>query len=171
MPTSRAAGDRGDRAAHPDQRQAAVLALFFSVILFGVPLGVISAVRQNTLARLRAARRQSQRPVAALVLARPADPDGVRALVRLDPDLHQRPAPTASWRSSAAQHPGGRGGLPQFGADHAADALVDAGSAAPGLHPHRARQGRLRARRSTTSTRCATRCCRSSPSSASRRPS
>ena len=42
-----AAGDRGDRAAHPDQRQARRLALLFSV-LFGVPFGVISAVRQNT---------------------------------------------------------------------------------------------------------------------------
>ena len=39
-------------------------------------------------ARLRAARGQPQRAVAAVVLARPADPDGVRALFRLDPDLH-----------------------------------------------------------------------------------
>ena len=39
-------------------------------------------------ARLRAARDQPLRAVAAVVLARPADPDGVRALFRLDPDLH-----------------------------------------------------------------------------------
>ena len=38
-------------------------------------------------ARLRAAGRQPQRAVAALVLARAADPDGVRAVVRLDSDL------------------------------------------------------------------------------------
>ena len=36
-----------------------------------------------------------------------------------------------------------RGRLPQFGADHAAHPLLDAGGAAPGLYPHRARQGRL----------------------------
>ena len=45
----------------------------------------------------------------------------------------------------ALQHPGRGGRLSLLGADHAADALLDAGSAAPGLHPHRAREGRLRA--------------------------
>ena len=53
----------------PVTAKLAVLALVFSV-LFGVPLGVISAVRQNTAARLCAARGQPERPVAALVLAR-----------------------------------------------------------------------------------------------------
>ena len=48
--------------------------------LIGVPLGVISAVQAEHAARLCAARGQPERPVAAVVLARPADPDGVRAL-------------------------------------------------------------------------------------------
>ena len=43
----------------------------------------------------------------------------------------------------AVQHPGGGGRLSLLGAGHAPDALLDAGSAAAGLHPHRARQGRL----------------------------
>ena len=136
-------------------------------MLFGVPLGVISAVRQNTRARLRAARDQPERPVAAVVLARAAHPDGVRALVRLDPDLHEHARePLAG--AGAAQHPGRRGRLPQLRADHAADALVHAGGAAPGLHPHRARQGRVRDRGQLRPRAAQRACCRSSPSSASR---
>ena len=45
----------------------------------------------------------------------------------------------------------------------AAHPLLDAGGAAPGLHPHRARQGRLRDARSIIATRCGTPCCPSSP--------
>ena len=65
-------------------------------------------------ARLRAAGDQPERPVAAVVLARAADPDGVRALVRLDPDLQEHagslwqelallsiPAAAVGFRSSA----------------------------------------------------------------------
>ena len=140
-------------------------------VLFGVPLGVISAVRQNTRARLRAARGQPQRAVDAVVLARAADPDGVRALFR----LRSRSTPTRRRRfwddAPAVQRAGGGGRLPHLGADHAADALVDAGGAAAGLHPHRARQGRVRAKSVNFIMRCATPCCRSSPSSASRRRS
>ena len=97
-------------------------------------------------ARLFPARAQSQRPVAALLLARPAGADGVRALVRHDPDLHQRAARLPAG-GRAAGHPGRRGGLPKFGADHAAHALVHARGHAPGLHPHGALQGRLEHRR------------------------
>ena len=146
----------------PITAKLAGLALSFAV-LFGVPLGVISAVRQNTRARLCAARRQPERAVDAVVLARPADPDGVRrtgsARSRSTPTRRRR-----FWNALALlQHSGGGGRLPHLGADDAADALLDAGGAAPGLHPHRARQGRLRARPSIIITRCATRCCRSSP--------
>ena len=155
----------------PITARLAGLALVFS-ILFGVPLGVISAVRQNTRPGLCAAGRQPERAVDAGVLARPADPDGVRRRHR-HASRSTAPTPEPFWPDSLLMYSGAgrRGRLPQLGADHAADALVDAGGAAPGLHPHRALQGRLRRRRSTTTTRCATRCCRSSPSSASRRRS
>ena len=63
-------------------------------------------------ARLRPARRQPERPVAALVLARPVDPDGVRLPVRIDADLQSKseePGPRLSrsiafrrWRSAFA---------------------------------------------------------------------
>ena len=165
-----AAGDRGDRAAHPDQRQAgrhgAVLRRHDRRAARRHQRGAAEHA-----ARLLPARAQSQRPVAAVVLARPAGADGVRQLVRLDPDLQQRAARPSGRSSGCSAIPAAVVGLPQLGADHAADALVDARGAAPGLHPHRALQGRLADRRSTTTTRCATRCCRWSPSSASRRRS
>ena len=72
----------------PITAKLAGLALLFSIV-FGVPLGVISAVKQNTRARLRLAGGQPERAVDAGVLARAADPDGVRALFRHDPDLHR----------------------------------------------------------------------------------
>ena len=55
----------------PITAKLAGLALAFS-ILFGVPLGVISAVRAEHAARLRIEGGQSERAVDALVLARPA---------------------------------------------------------------------------------------------------
>ena len=86
-----AAGDRGDRAAHPDQRQAAP----DGAVLLGDPRRAVRRDQRGAAehdARLFPARPQSQRAVAAVLLARPAGPDGVRALVRHDPDLHQRAA-------------------------------------------------------------------------------
>ncbi len=84
------AGAAGDRAAHPDHRQAR-----------RARARVLDAVRRAARrhqrgaaelgARLCAARGQPERTVDAVVLARAADPDGLRRLVRLDPDLH-RPA-------------------------------------------------------------------------------
>ena len=53
----------------PITAKLAGLALCFS-ILFGVPLGVISAVKQNSRARLCVAGGQPQRAVDAVVLAR-----------------------------------------------------------------------------------------------------
>ena len=153
----------------PISAKLAGMALFFAVLL-GVPLGVISAVRQNT------GLDYFLRVVSLSGLSLPSFWLGLLVLMAsvhwfgIDPDLRQQPARLLAGRRHA--RPAGRGGgLPQFGADHAADALVDAGGAAPGLYPHRALQGRLRTTRSTTTTRCATRCCRSSPSSASRRRS
>ena len=97
----------------PVTAKLALLALVFST-LFGVPLGVLERGAAEHLARLRAAGDKSERPVAALVLAGAADPDGVRALVRLDPDLPEHtdsiwqelallsiPAAAVGFRSSA----------------------------------------------------------------------
>ena len=155
--------------AFPSPPSSPALALFFSVLL-GVPLGVISAVRQNT------ALDYVLRVVSLSGLSLPSFWLGLLILMGFVHYLGWIPIYTEQAgeplaRAGAAQHPGGRGRLPRLGADHAADALLHAGGAAPGLHPHRARQGRLARPPSTTITRCATRCCRSSPSSASRRRS
>jgi peptide/nickel transport system permease protein len=121
-----------------------------SAKLAGLALAVRGAVRHSARrdlggaaehgARLRAARGESERPVAAVVLARAADPDGVRALFRLDPDLHDA-AQDAVGRAACSTASGRRSRFPLLGADDAADALLDARSAAAGLHPHRAREG------------------------------
>ena len=86
------------------------------------------------------ARGQPQRPVDAGVLARPADPDGLRRVFGSCPSTSD-PQVSGTLDLLACRR-GGR--FSQLGADHAAHALVDAGSAAAGLHPHRARQGRHR---------------------------
>ncbi len=96
-------------------------------------------------ARLCPAPGQPQRIVAALVLARPADPDGVGIAVRHHADLQSQSEDLVRGDRDLLR-PGDGGGLSQRGPDHAHHALLDAGGAAPGLHPHRARQGRLRVR-------------------------
>ena len=102
-------------------------------------------------ARLCAARRQPERAVAAGVLARPVDPDGVGRDVRGNSDLQSEPAEL--WRGRRDLLRAGHGGwLPQRRAGDADHPLFDAGDIAAGLHPNRPRQGRLRERRSTTTT-------------------
>ncbi len=98
------------------------------------------------------AHRQPQRPVAAVVLARPVDPDGVGVAVRDHADL-QSQSQDLDRGDRDLLRSGDGGGLPQLRADHAHHALLDAGNPAPGLHPHRARQGRLRMPRSITAMR------------------
>ena len=95
----------------PITARLAAFALLFSASI-GIPLGVISAVKQGSKLDYVAARGQPQRPVAALVLARPADPDGVRRDVRQHPDLQSESAnvwrdvldllPARRWRSPSA---------------------------------------------------------------------
>ena len=80
---------RGDPAAHPGHGQAR-----------SAGAGLLDAVRRAARrgergapeygARLCAAGRESERAIAAVLLARPAHPDGVRALVRLDSDLQEQ---------------------------------------------------------------------------------
>ena len=82
------AGHRRDPAAHPGHGQARRP----GAVLLRADRRAARRDQRGAPehdARLCAARDQLERPVAALVLAGPADPDGVRALVRLDPDLQE----------------------------------------------------------------------------------
>ena len=154
-----AAGGGGDPAAHPGHRAARRAGRCCSRSMLGVPLGVISAVRQNT------ALDYVLRLVSLSGLSLPsfwlgaADHDGLRPLVRLHPDLW-RARRRRSGRLGDVRAAGRRGRLPQLRAHHAADPLLDAGGAAAGLHPHRALQGRAGELGQLPTTRCATRCCR-----------
>ena len=94
----------------PITAKLAGLALLFSASI-GIPLGVHQRRASGHKARLHASRRQPQRPVAALVLARPADPDGLGVVVRHDADLQSEPddwtkpsrsTPCRRWRSASA---------------------------------------------------------------------
>src|SRR4029078_8931615 len=81
--------------------------------------------------------------LASVLLAGAADPDGVRAFSRMDsavPELARQPREG----NRAAVHSARAGRFSQLGAGDAADALVDARGAAAGLHPHGARERRLR---------------------------
>ena len=94
-------------------------------------------------ARLCPAHRQPERAVAALVLARAADPDGVGLAVRIDADLQSESENLGRGvRDLLRSGDGGR--LSQRRADDAHHPLLDAGNPAAGLYPHRPRQGRLR---------------------------
>ena len=127
----------------PITARLAGLALLFSAAI-GIPLGVISAVQPGHAARLCAAGRQPERPVAAVVLARPVDPDGVGLAVRNHADLQSEPEDMdRGLRDLLRSGDGGR--LSQRRADDADHPLLDAGNTAAGLYPHRPRQGRVRA--------------------------
>ena len=134
-------GDRGDRAAHSGDRQARNAG---AVLCGGDRRAARRAQRgpAQHAAGLFPAGAQSQRAVAAVVLARAIGAAAVRPGVRLDSDLQQAGGQFLEGNRTA-QHSGAGGRLPQFGADDAADAVLDAGGAAPGLHPHRALQGRV----------------------------
>ena len=145
----------------PITAKLAGLALRFA-ILFGVPLGVISAVKQNSSLDY------VLRVVSLSGLSMPSFWLGLLILMAFVHYFGTIPIytdpPKGFWNCAVAvQHPGGGGRLSLVGAGDAADALLDAGGAAAGLHPHRARQGRFRPQSSTITTPCATRCCRSSP--------
>ena len=77
----------------PITARLAGLALLFSASI-GIPLGVISAVKQGTRLDYALACGQPQRIVAALVLARPADPHRIGGDVQPDPDLQSQ---SATW--------------------------------------------------------------------------
>ena len=125
--------------------QVAVMATVLAVLI-SIPLGTLSALYKDTwidqvirvisIARARGAvvlARHDHHPRAALVLPL-ASADHLHAVLR-------EPA-----REPGAAHlAGARGRLPLLGRGDAHDALDAARGAAGGLHPHGARQGRVRA--------------------------
>ena len=157
--------------------QVAIMATL-TAILLAIPLGTISAVKQNTWIDY---------VVRAFSIAGVAMPSfwlgiliilGIlitsKALVRHALDAaHQvradlgRPAVQPEHADLA----GAGHRLSLLGGGHPHDALGHARGAARGLRAHRARQGRCSRSSSSAGMRCATRCCRSSPSSASSSPS
>ena len=148
-------------AAHPDHRQAR-----------RAGAAVLGAVRRAARrdqrgqaehrARLCAARGQPQRPVDAVVLARPADPDGLRALFRHHPDLHRRRRKRSGTRLLLYS-------IPAAAVGFRSSALImrlTRSSMLEVLRQDYIRTARAKGASETSSTiitRCATRSCRSSP--------
>ena len=107
----------------PITAKLAVLALTFA-ILIGVPLGVISAVRQNT--KLDYVLGSSACPVyRCRLLAGPLDSDGLCRFFRTIP-IYTDEARQFLACAADLQRAGRSGWFPQLGADDAHDALVDA---------------------------------------------
>ena len=112
----------------------------FSPCCIGVPLGVISAVRQNT------GLDYVLRVLSLSVLSMPSFWLGLLVLMAFvhyfgTIPIYERDPRDLLGLAPDAQHSRRRRRLPQFGADHAPDPVLDAGGAAPGLRPHRALQG------------------------------
>ena len=126
----------------PITARLAALALLFSASI-GIPLGVISAVKQGT--RLDYA----LRVVSLSGLSLPSFWLGLLILMAsvamfgTMPIFNPNPA---TWTEAFAIYcrPGNGRRLSQRRADHADHALVDARNIAAGLYPHRPRQGRVR---------------------------
>ena len=150
----------------PRSMELAGLTLFLAVI-WAVPLGVVSAVRQNTWVDYLA------RIVSLSGLSFPAlrdgspHPLGAGPLLPLDPAARVRALHRESPREPQAAHLArALPGLLHQRAHHPAHALADAGGDSPRLCPDRARQGPRRARGGLSPRAQATRCSRWSPSSA-----
>ena len=124
----------------PITARLALLALTFSVLL-GVPMGVISAVKQDTKLDY------ILRVVSLSGLSMPSFWLGLLILMgfvfRHDPDLQFR-ALRVLEQHFDVQRAGSGGRFPQLGSADAAHPLLDARSDAAGLHPHRPIEGRLR---------------------------
>ena len=116
----------------PITAKLAGLALFFSV-LFGVPLGVISAVRQDTWLDY------ILRVVSLSGLSLPSFWLGLLVLTAFVhwfgwiTNLYGQTG-DALGRTRAAQHTGCRGRFPIFRTNHAIDPIIHAGGHAPGLY-------------------------------------
>ena len=121
----------------PITAKLAGLALCFS-ILFGVPLGVLSAVRQNSSLDY------TLRVISLSGLSIPSFWLGLLILMASVAWFGTIPIytdpPQGFWNALCVlQRASGGGWLPLFRAGHAANALINAGGAPPGLHPHCAR--------------------------------
>ena len=139
--------------AIPVTLELAALAMILG-LLIAIPIGVLSATRQDTAVGLRGPRGGRLRPVAARLLARHARHHLRGDLVPLDPaDRLRQLLGLAVEESAAVPAAGGRPRLPPLGGHHAHDALDRAGGAARGLRAHRLGQGPGRAASSSTSTR------------------
>ena len=129
----------------PITAKVAVLALILSAVI-GIPLGVISAVKQNTRFDY------VLRVFSLSALSMPNFWLGLLVLMFSVAYFGTIPiysdAPHSFWAALAMYSvPAAVVGVRSPGLDIAADPLVDARSVAPGLYPHRALQGRLGERR------------------------
>ena len=147
-------------AAAPRARElrARPLGPVLSAIAISVPLGVLGGAAAGQVPGLRPAQRGDPADCRAGLLDRGADHHLRLDLVQLGA-ADQLQVPDGGPGSALQDHA-------LAGADHRPDAErrtdppgphADAGGAAPGLHPHGARQGPQPDARCSTSTRCATR--------------
>ena len=132
----------------PITAKLAGLALCFS-ILFGVPLGVLSAVKQNSSLDY------ILRVISLSGLSIPSFWLGLLILMAFVAWFGTIPIYTDPRKvleyACALLRASGRGRLPLVRPGDAANALVNAGSAAAGLDSHRTRQGRVRTERQLSS--------------------
>ena len=134
--------------------QVAVMATILAVLL-AIPLGTLSALYKDTWID------HAIRVFSIAGLAVPSFWLGMIIILVLLSYFHWHPAAhlhavlRESAREPVAAHlAGAGGGLPLFRGGDPHDALHAARSAAGGLHPHRARQGRVRAAGRGRGTRC-----------------
>ena len=124
-------------AAHSDHRKACRA----RVVLFDLVRSAARRLERGQAEfepRLHFAGDQSQRAFDSLLLARVAGFDGIRRLVRHYPDLYRSAARVLECACALLRASGG-GWLSLFRTCYAANAFLNAGSAAAGLHPHCAR--------------------------------
>ena len=126
-------------------------------LVFGIVAGVLAALRQNSWLDQAAMTIALIGVSPAELLARPDADRPVLGAARLAADRRLCPFPRRLRRLVPGRH--AAGDLAGAAADRPARAhhpLDHARGAAPGLHPHRARQGPARARRGRPSTRSRT---------------
>jgi hypothetical protein len=125
----------------PFSARLGILALAFSLII-GIPLGVLAALRQNSWSDYISLFFCDHRRIGAQFRDRFAGDHCVWHCAQVDLDLDQR---LEYHEALHRAQPGARPGLDVV--HHADHARVDAGDQAPGLCPHCAGQGAVRARR------------------------
>ena len=128
--------------ALPITLELVLLALLIAVV-FGLPLGVLSAVKRDSAARLRRPGRRPDRHQHPQLLARDAAAPLHVARLRLGAAAHLHPALRRPDREPEPVHPPGDLDLGLHDGDRDAHgARDDARGARAGLRPHRAGEGR-----------------------------